>query len=72
MNLINIELENILRKKSLGAELTVFSFSDGLQEVREIDNTFKSILPENLKNDFVANEMTIKIVMPKHSNKLSC
>ena len=49
MNLEYIGIEKILDKNYNGAELKFFSNPHGIYEVREIHNTSKSFLPENIK-----------------------
>ena len=47
-----------------------FPFLHKIQEVREMKNSSKPILPEIKKNDYIVNVITEKCVKTIHSNEL--
>ena len=51
------------------AELKSFSLPYGIYEVREINNTLQSILPENRKIDIIAKDIIMKTVLRNDTNK---
>ena len=58
-----------LDKKSIGARFKNFSIPQRKSEVREINNSLRSILPKNKKIDILAKAITMKSVMTIHTNK---
>ena len=47
----------------------IFLFQHGIHEKREINNNFKSNIPENANKDFIANDIKTKSVMTVHKTK---
>ena len=70
MSLENIGREKTLEKIYIGAELKSFSIPHGNYEVREIKNTSKSFLPENMIIEFIANDNTMNPLMIINTDKI--
>ena len=72
MNLACVEIENIIIEYYFGVELKSFSFPLGIYEVREMNNTSKSKLPENMKTDPIAEGITMKTIVTIDANENEC
>ena len=63
LNLTYNEVEYILAKNYICTELKYFSFPHGVCEIKEISNTLKYILPENIEIGVIANDITMKTIL---------
>ena len=62
-NFTHTDVEILSDKKYIAAERKNLSISYGNFQVRETRNSLKVLLQENLKNDNIATDITIKIAM---------
>ena len=69
MILTYIELECITNEKNTCAQCKSFPIPHELDEVRELHNTLKSILRENIKYDILAKVITLKTIMSIDTKK---
>ena len=69
MNLTENGKEYKLDKKPLAKKYKSICFACGTNEVRELDSTFKSILAENLENDALAKDLTVRIDLNIDTNE---
>ena len=69
MNLTYNEKEYIIEEKFVGAEHRSFSTQPGIYEIREVNDTLKSVSPENVKINNTANDITMEGVMTVHAKK---
>ena len=63
------EIEKILNRKNNGGGPKSFPFSYGIYELREININLGNILPEKIKIDNIANELTMKSFMTIDTNE---
>ena len=65
--------ENLLLEKNIfDAERQVFSVSHGIQVIREIKNTSKSIFTKKVWNKKRAKDFKMKTVRTKDTKNMSC
>ena len=69
LNLTLNEVEYIVAKNYICTELKYFSFPHEVCEVKEINNTLKYILPENIEIDVIANDIIMKTILSRGTNE---